>query len=109
MYAMKSKPIGGTEYQWRFHAWAESGSNQYDPSAKAIDATTSGIFAGSWGGYEDDCLTEYRHVTNTVPLQISGWETNQPGQSTGCEEEGVHTFHYEYDDGDAGFPAFIEP
>lgn len=109
-YLMKSYPIGGTAYEWTFHAWAESDSVIYDPSAEAAggDGTPS---SGSWGAYEDDCFDDYRYITDAsaTPMALSGWVDNPAGHSSGFNDEGDHVFHYEYDDSTAGFPEFLEP
>jgi hypothetical protein len=81
-------PVGGIngygQYEWSWHQWAESGGDQYDPSANAIHA-------GGWGGYEDAAFSDYYRCVTGPPTPTYAWEANQPGQSQGCESRGIHS------------------
>jgi hypothetical protein len=77
---------------WGFHAWVESGSNQYD-------ASVAEIHSGSWGSYEDACFSSppadrnYR-VVETVDgygyILTEDWVAGQAGREQGCEGTSVY-------------------
>lgn len=83
MVGQKTKAIdpvgsyGSQQYLFSFHQWAETGSQQRDP-------TTASSYSGTWGDYEDYLYTQYEEVTDTSPYTTT-WVNNQNGQSSGCE------------------------
>ena len=84
-------PVGDTwgmgPIEWVYHQWAESGGDQYDPSANAT-------FDGTWGGYEDELFSHYHRCIEAPPrdpIRRFAWDENQPGQTGGCESRGIPT------------------